>query len=396
MSRFVSQYYIRKFLFLFTLRLPLLKKLYVNTFPAVHLKSMDMWDYAWHFSSELIVAALVILVAGFNLFLLTQPDKSIAASFLSLHVGQNQKLYERTTATKTYVTKKTALISEAQADSSASPDPGVTDNAENEEDSLAITPTGMEAQNPDTVRTLLQKQIKIYTSESGDTLGSIGRKFNISIDTIKWANDLPNNTIKPGWNLVILPTNGLLINVGPNTTIPDLVKKYRGNQERIISFNGLENAEDLAPGDILICPDCELVVPPPAPAKPKPTTKPSTNRNIGINDGNEPVTGSIGGHIFPKGYCTWYVAKKTFVPWGGNAKQWLANARAYGRVVGNEPAPGSIVVTTDNARYGHVAYVEKVADGKILISEMNFEAFNKVNQRWISVSSKTIRGYIYP
>lgn len=356
---------------------------------------MDVWDYAWHFSSELLVTLLVIVVAGFNLFTLTKPDRSIAANFLSLHVGQNQKLYERATATKTLVAKKTSLISEAQADSSLTPSPYPKNEQENKKDTMVITDTGMEAQNPDTVRTLLQKQIKIYTTESGDTLGSIGRKFNISIDTIKWANNLPNNTIKPGWHLVILPTNGLLINAGPNTTIPDLVKKYRGNQERIIAYNGLENAEDLAPGDIIICPDCELVIPA-KPVKPKPQpqpTKAAPGRAIGIDD-NDDNNGHD--HAFPSGYCTWYVAKRTHVPWGGNANQWLTNARKYGRVVGNEPAPRAIVVTTDNRRYGHVAFVEKVVAEKILVSEMNYEKFNKVNQRWIDINSRTIRGYIYP
>ena len=32
-----------------------------------------------------------------------------------------------------------------------------------------------------------------------------------------------------------------------------------------------------------------------------------------------------------------------------------------------------MVVTTDNRRYGHVAYVEQVEATRILVSEMNYE-----------------------
>jgi len=84
------------------------------------------------------------------------------------------------------------------------------------------------------------------------------------------------------------------------------------------------------------------------------------------------------------------------ITFGGNAKNWLANAKASGYVVGQEPAVHAAVVTNDSKRYGHVAYVEEVTADKILVSEMNFDHFNKVDERWIPIDSSSIRGYIYP
>ena len=89
------------------------------------------------------------------------------------------------------------------------------------------------------------------------------------------------------------------------------------------------------------------------------------------------------------------------ITFGGNAKNWLANARASGYVTGQEPAVRSAVVMTGPTgamrRYGHVAYVTAVnGDGTITVSEMNYDHFNRVDSRTISIHDSTIRGYIYP
>lgn len=97
---------------------------------------------------------------------------------------------------------------------------------------------------------------------------------------------------------------------------------------------------------------------------------------------------------FPKGYCTYWVASKREIPWRGNAGDWLLNAQRTGYETGQEPKEGAIVVTAES-RIGHVAYVEKVEDGEITISEMNYMGWNRVSTRTIPVSYKRIKGYIY-
>ncbi len=72
-------------------------------------------------------------------------------------------------------------------------------------------------------------------------------------------------------------------------------------------------------------------------------------------------------HQFPWGWCTWYVAKRRYIPWGGNAKDWMRNAAAAGFPTASDkaPVPGSIMCwgglnVADGRRYGHVALVERV------------------------------------
>jgi surface antigen len=86
---------------------------------------------------------------------------------------------------------------------------------------------------------------------------------------------------------------------------------------------------------------------------------------------------------FAYGFCTYYVALRRYVPWFGNANQWIAGARAYGFAEGSTPRAGSIMVTAEGP-IGHVAYVETVhPDGSWTVAEMNFAAWNVVDRRTI-------------
>ena len=67
-----------------------------------------------------------------------------------------------------------------------------------------------------------------------------------------------------------------------------------------------------------------------------------------------------------------------------------------GYKIGKTPAAGSIIVTTENRYYGHVALVEKVnGNGTITVSEMNYEGWGKVDRRTLDAGSRVIKGYIY-
>jgi surface antigen len=86
---------------------------------------------------------------------------------------------------------------------------------------------------------------------------------------------------------------------------------------------------------------------------------------------------------FAFGFCTYYVATRRYVPWFGNANQWIAGARAYGFAEGSTPKVGSIMVTAESP-IGHVAYVESVhSDGSWTVAEMNFAAWDVVDRRTI-------------
>lgn len=331
-------------------------------------------------------------------------DQSLAAKFLSYHPNLNRKLYLKNNSIITKVENPSFLFaSEARADENE----GIlTKNNEltEEENNFegVLDEQGLSKPNPDSIQNLVAKQIKIYETKDGDTLKSIAEQNGIKTQTLVWANNLPNEKIKPGWFLKIPPVDGVIHTASNNDTIPDLAKKYSITQEKIIAYNGLENAEDIEAGQVFILPGGSI--PKPKVITPAPLNNSSAIARRNARDGKVNANGVTKpklvdngtGHIFPWGYCTWYVATRVHVPWGGNAKNWLANARAYGAVVSNTPAVGSIVVTTDSARFGHVAYVESVGENGFTVSEMNYEKFGKVNTRFIPFGSKIIRGFIYP
>jgi len=100
-----------------------------------------------------------------------------------------------------------------------------------------------------------KKEITEYTVQPGDTIASISQNFNISSNTLIWANNLSKNSIlKTGQNLVILPVDGLVHIVKSGDTIGALASTYKVKTDDIIAFNNLANEGDIFIGDILIIP----------------------------------------------------------------------------------------------------------------------------------------------
>jgi len=79
-------------------------------------------------------------------------------------------------------------------------------------------------------------KVENYRVKSGDTLASIGKKFGISVDTIKWANDLKNDTIKPEQTLKIPPITGVVHTVVSGETVYSIAKKYKTTAQNIVNF----------------------------------------------------------------------------------------------------------------------------------------------------------------
>lgn len=229
--------------------------------------------------------------------------------------------------------------------------------------------------------------VVIYQVETGDNPSTIAAYFGITTNTLLWANNLGFwDYIRPGDELKILPTNGLVHQVKQGDTVESIAQKYKADSAEIISFNGL-------PADGSIEPSQELIIPDGVKYIPRPTIVYATSY----------PKRSEGSHKFPWGQCTWYVATKRYVPWSGHAKHWLANARAQGFSVcwGSSCTPqvGAIVSLKDSGwaaiRYGHIAYVEKVTRTTITISEMNRIGLGVKSIRVLARNSWKINGYIY-
>ncbi len=226
--------------------------------------------------------------------------------------------------------------------------------------------------------------VTTYTVKNGDTLWSISSQFNITTDTIKWANDLNDDSVlRPGAQLAILPVNGVLYTVRAGDSLGALATKYQANASIIDSFNDLQGAAP-AEGTKLIIPDG--VMPQVAAAGAPTTARPATPE---VTATAVSYRGSGSGYM--PGQCTWYVASRRAVPgnWG-NAISWYYNAQASGYAVGSVPRAGAI----GWERMNHVVYVESVnADGSVNISEMNFNYQAGVIHRRTTPASHFL--YIY-
>jgi murein DD-endopeptidase MepM/ murein hydrolase activator NlpD len=98
-----------------------------------------------------------------------------------------------------------------------------------------------------------------YKVLGGDTLSNISKKFDVSVDTIKWANDLKSESIKPNDVLKIPPGTGVVYKVNSGDNIYNIAKKYHVDAQKIVNFPFNDFADldtfALTPGQTLFVPD---------------------------------------------------------------------------------------------------------------------------------------------
>jgi hypothetical protein len=100
---------------------------------------------------------------------------------------------------------------------------------------------------------------------------------------------------------------------------------------------------------------------------------------------------------FPFGQCTWWVAFNRRVTWGGNARDWLANAGVQGVAISATPTVGAIVAYRPGGLYsafGHVAVVVAVTATTYTVSEMNAPDWGRVDARTIGWPDAAVEAFI--
>lgn len=114
-----------------------------------------------------------------------------------------------------------------------------------------------------------------YEVQPGDTLSTIGEKFQISVETVRYANDLSDvDSLQVGDRLVILPVSGVRHEVKSGDTVESIAEKYKVSPQAVIDFNYLNEPFALNIGDTLTVP--EATIPRPIPALPAAPTTPAT------------------------------------------------------------------------------------------------------------------------
>lgn len=279
----------------------------------------------------------------------------------------------------------------------------VADNVQNLADSLNVQVDFAAAdestvEKPQIVATdaKTKEDVITYTVRRGDTVPTIAKNFGVSADTIRWANGLLGDFATVGAELEIPPISGVIHTVSENDTAKSLAQKYNANVDEIIAFNDAE-IQGLQLGDDIIIPDGRI-----APIPTYVAVAPAGVTTSQFSFGTEPL---YGGNGYSYGYCTWHAANRRIaigkpIPRNlGNAVSWLSLAIAAGYETGPEPRAGAVLWhnnTSIAGGYGHVAFVEKVnEDGSILVSDMNYGAWNVVTTRTIPPAEFNQYSFIY-
>ena len=244
------------------------------------------------------------------------------------------------------------------------------------------------------------REVITYVAQADETVQKVATKFDISEDTVRWANNLSSDAIDSGRDLKILPVSGVLHTVAGGDTVEAIAGKYQAPQERLISFNDLEvdgvreGMQLIVPGGVLPEEDRPGYVSPAERALQQRSVLPTGN---GAQTGaSSNVTASVG-NAYAFGNCTWYAYERRpdIGSFWGNASSWAASARAAGfTVVQGVPQAGAIFQY--GGGYGHVGIVESVdhASGTMRISDMNgIAGFNRVGYDTVPINGSW--NYIY-
>lgn len=93
--------------------------------------------------------------------------------------------------------------------------------------------------------------VNTYTVASGDTLYSIAKKFDVSVDEIKETNGLSSNMLKVGQKLIIPKDRETTYVVKSGDTLYSIAKKFNMAVDELKKLNNLTN-NTLSIGQILI------------------------------------------------------------------------------------------------------------------------------------------------
>ena len=282
-----------------------------------------------------------------------------------------------------------------------------------------------------------------YIVQEGDSLEKISKEFWVPIKDLQRLNKIKDQP-KVGQKLVVSDNEeGILYVVEKERSLKLFAEFYRLNIDDLMTFNYFsDDSEILYPGqelfinvteqrayDIGLLEKAQPVLPKDEVAKPKTAKKTATYTKGAVvytNGGSASAVnpGSAKSAIirqwyynpkisngFAVGYCTWYAAMKApgifsytsdtkqERPFGGNARDWYANAKAAWYNVGSTPRAWAIIVYRQLRSYaGHVGIVKEYHPDswEMIIEDMNYAGKYIVTQRWENANRDGIVGYIYP
>ena len=256
---------------------------------------------------------------------------------------------------------------------------------------------------PDIVKpdTSAARGISSYVTKEGDNIEKIAKKFKISPQTLRWANNTTSDAIEPNKTLIVPLIDGVVYTVKDGDTAQSLADKYKTSAERVVLYNDIDDGSKLTAGARIVIPGGELPeAERPGYVAPRGRLSHGNSRYGSYGHGSSSTTSASRswltasvGNRYAAGNCTWYAYERRLQlgrPIGsfwGNANTWHTSARAAGFLVNNTPVPGAIIQNTwGGYGYGHVGIVERVDGHNIYVSDMNYAGYNVISSRTIPLA----------
>lgn len=107
-----------------------------------------------------------------------------------------------------------------------------------------------------------REDVIVHEVSRGESLSSIGALYKISVDALKYVNNLTDEDyLKVGQKLMIPPVQGVIYKVKSGDTCESIGKKYEVAAQAILDFNYLDSCSSLAVGKELVVPDAKIPEP---------------------------------------------------------------------------------------------------------------------------------------
>ncbi len=252
--------------------------------------------------------------------------------------------------------------------------------------------------------TSTERGVTNYTTQEGDSVTSVATKFNISAQTLRWANNMTVDTVDAGKTLTVPLVDGVLYTIKDGDTLQGIADKYKVDAERVLLYNDLEADKPLTKDVKIVLPNGDLPeTERPGYVAPRAVTAPngSYGSSTTVSSGRIQANASVGNR-YAGGNCTWYAYERGVAAgmkigsFWGNGSAWAYSARAAGFQVDQNPTAGSIFQTSSGGGgYGHVGFVESVDAQNIYVSDMNYAGLGVVTYRTIPRSALSGYNFIH-
>jgi murein DD-endopeptidase MepM/ murein hydrolase activator NlpD len=205
-------------------------------------------------------ADLPCLPIKFNLsfFILILVGTVSASAFLPVHAVAFWPFSTNADAARgAFVPNSSTPTLQASTNIDPNPDKGL-DSIQTSGNSL-LADAGPFGTIANVVGTTPPDRISVYVVRPGDTLSEIAYMFNVSVNTIVWANNLTSAKLAhPGDTLIILPVSGVEHIIAKGDTLNSIAKKYGADANEVAQYNGLDSEATLVVGSMVIIPGGEI------------------------------------------------------------------------------------------------------------------------------------------